>query len=114
MPCPYGQGPLKIKKARIASVPFLFFTNLIEFRNSATCRKLLEKFHDLPFGPESIIAAITRNKRAVSPALRSNEPNMWILRQCGVRKARKRNKWIILSGHHERGHANFAHDAHRA
>src|SRR5882724_7212438 len=81
---------------------------------SSSCRKFLEKFHYAAFSPEAIVAAVARDKRAVPAALGSNQTDVRVLRQSRIRKARKRNEWIVLTGHHESRHANFARDAQRA
>src|SRR5258706_14009100 len=99
----------------IRTVPFLFSIRLLDFFIvQRGARKLLEKFHYAAFGPKAIISAVARNKRAVPAALGSNQTDVWILRQSGIGKARKRNERIVLSGHHESWHANFARDSQRA
>src|SRR5258706_9230122 len=99
----------------IRTVPFLFSIRLLDsFIVRRGARKLLEKFHYAAFGPEAVIAAVARDKRAMPAALGSNQTDVWVLRQSGIGKARKRNEWVVLSGHRESRHANFARDAQRA
>src|ERR1700680_4588325 len=73
-----------------------------------------EKLHDARFGPEARVSRVARNEGAMTSAFRRDYADVCIARKHGIRKTCERDEWVILRGHDQSGHADFARDAQRA
>src|SRR5216684_2744205 len=97
---------------RLATVPFLLSIGFFDFP-AIECNRgnLFEKLHNACFGPKAILAALTRNKRAVSATGRSIQTNIRVLNNSRIGEAREWDEWIVLRSHHKRRHSDPACDA---